>query len=61
MRPFTDEEFEIMISEMTDKDHPSFDMLCSIAKKTLRSKVRYLRAKNAEKKSPHFKWSTMNL
>ena len=41
MRPFTDEEFEIMISEMTDKAHPSSDMLCSIAEKTLRSKVRY--------------------
>lgn len=41
MRPFTDEEFEIMISEMTDSAHPSSDMLCSIAEKTLRSKVRY--------------------
>ena len=35
MRPFTDEEFEIMISEMTDKAHPSSDMLCSIAEKLL--------------------------
>ena len=41
MRPFTDEEFEIMISEITDKTHPSFNMLCIIAEKTLRSKVRY--------------------
>ncbi len=30
-----------MISEMTDESHPSFDMLCSIADKTLRSKVKY--------------------
>ena len=41
MRPFTDEEFEIMISELTDETHPSFNMLCSIAEKTLRPKVEY--------------------
>ncbi len=40
MRPFTDEEFEIMVSEVTDRDHPAFDMLCQIAEKTLRAKVR---------------------
>lgn len=41
MRPFTDEEFEIMISEMTDEKNPSFHMLCAIADKTLRSKVKF--------------------
>jgi len=41
MRPFTDEEFGIMVSEMTGKAHPSFDMLCTIAKKTLKPKIKY--------------------
>ena len=41
MRPFTDEEFEIMIPKMTDETHPSFDMLCTIAEKTLSSKIKY--------------------
>lgn len=39
MRPFTDEEFEIMISELTDAVCPSFDMLCVIAERTLRPKI----------------------
>ena len=30
-----------MISEMTNKAYPSFDMLCFMAEKTLRSKGRY--------------------
>lgn len=41
MRPFTDEDFETMISELTDNTHSSYVMLCTIAEKTLRSKVRY--------------------
>lgn len=41
MRPFTDEEFEIMISELTDEAHSSYVMLCTIAERVLKSKVRY--------------------
>ncbi len=41
MRPFTDEEFEIMVAELTDQTAPSFYTLCVIAEKTLRPKVRY--------------------
>lgn len=41
MQPFTDEEFEIMVSEMKDDDHPTYSMLCTIAEKTLRPKVKY--------------------
>lgn len=41
MRPFTDEEFDIMIAQIIDEEHPSFDMLYSIADKTLRPTVRY--------------------
>ena len=41
MRQFTEQEFEKMISELTDESHPSFDTLCAIAEKTLRSRVRY--------------------
>ena len=41
MRLFTDEEFEMMISEMTNDDHPTYNMLCTIAEKTLRPKIKY--------------------
>lgn len=40
MRPFTEEEYKVMITELTDPEHPSFDMLCTIAEKTLRSQIR---------------------
>lgn len=40
-RAFSDQEFEIMIFEMSDDTHPAFDALCAIAEKILRPKVRY--------------------
>ncbi|MGN0114785.1 MAG: RNA polymerase sigma factor [Acutalibacteraceae bacterium] len=40
MRPFTDEEFDIMIAQIMDEEHPSFDMLYSIADRTLRPTVK---------------------
>lgn len=36
---FSKEEFDIMLEQLLDKNHASFDMLCSIAEKTLRSTV----------------------
>ncbi len=41
MRRFTDEEFETMVSELTDPAHSSFHMLCVIADKSLRSWVKH--------------------
>ena len=41
MRRFSDEEFEKMISEITDTSNASFNTLCIIADKALRPKVRY--------------------
>ena len=39
MRPFTDQEYETMIAELTDTTSSSFDMLCAIAQKTLKTKI----------------------
>ena len=46
MRRFTDEEYETMISELTDPEKPSFDMLCTIAEKELRPMIKGLCAKS---------------
>ena len=39
MRSFTDEEYELMIYELTEKEPASFDMLCAIAYKSLHNVV----------------------
>ena len=39
MRSFTDEEFDVMLRELTVNDPPSFQMLAVIAEKTLRSSI----------------------
>lgn len=36
---FSKEEFDIMLEQLLDKNHASFDMLCAIAEKTLRPTV----------------------
>ena len=36
---FTKDEFDIMVNELLYKNPVSFDMLCQIAEKTLRSRV----------------------
>lgn len=40
MLPFTDEEFEIMIYELTGKEKQSYDMLCEFADRLLKPVVR---------------------
>ena len=35
MRPFTNEEYRIMIFELTEKEPMSFDMMCQIAQRTM--------------------------
>ena len=42
LRPFTDEEFEIMIRELTDEENMSFDMMLTIAERVLRGFVNML-------------------
>lgn len=39
MRAFTDEEFRMMVTQLTDANGVSFEMLCRIAEKTLRPLV----------------------
>ena len=39
MRSFTDEEYKIMIYELTEREPVCFDMLCAIAERTLKGTV----------------------
>ena len=39
-RPFTDEEYERMISELTDAEQPSYYTLCEIADRAFRARVK---------------------
>lgn len=41
VRSFSDEEFHTMISELIEEEHPSYDLLCSIADRTLRQTVKH--------------------
>lgn len=41
MRSFSNEEFNMMISELIDEKHSSYDLLCSIADRTLRPTVKH--------------------
>lgn len=40
MRPFTNEEYQIMIYELTEKEPASFDMMCRIAERTLKPLIK---------------------
>ena len=40
MRPFTNEEYQIMIDELTKQESASFDMMCLIAERTLKPLIK---------------------